>query len=659
MERIGDFDADQIEFGHLGPIPYVRTDGIGDPNARLIFRVGMADEPLERRGVTHLLEHLVLNRFRDTHLQFNGSTGATLTEFYCIGRASTTGPFLSQVISALAGSFEPGPVEHEANVLRAEAATKEQTPFDGLLRQRFGLMSYARPTLTEYWLERAHPDDLRAWAERFFTAGNCVLVVEGPELPDIDVAPLPVADPEPAPSVEAGRLGTGWYDRRPGPVLGLAGVERSTAAALAAGYLHLQLIDNLRHDGGHAYAPFTEYDPVSADQAMVVFGSDTGGDDQTVAATGVLDTLDQLIDEGPPAAVIERFRQRVDAAAETNQLRRATFEGAARDLVFGCDTLLATDEWRRRQVDATDEDIVEALTRIRSDALYSMPPQVDVERQHVRPAPPLADRSYGGQVHRPEEYSDIIEIGRRGGLTWRDGLSVTSIWSDTAQAIHTYDDGTWVLLDDRGAGIVVRPTVWPSSDEIWRAAIALVPPERQFRVGCRFDLPIFPPSRADLRVFDTAMAQADERWDGSQPTNRLYVRGGIVLSWLADRELLAGWVERAGRDHLAAYRQGRIGAADLYERFDGVLASDMVLPSVNDDLAKLYAESRKPRIRQVWDSVAGADGPWFADTPELVEQAHELIDKVVFGRRLGRSKAPAVTRRPEARVASGGGVSTG
>ena len=56
-------------------VPVLLGPTAGPMQAGLVFRVGFADEPLARRGITHLLEHLALYPLGLGDYHFNGTTG--------------------------------------------------------------------------------------------------------------------------------------------------------------------------------------------------------------------------------------------------------------------------------------------------------------------------------------------------------------------------------------------------------------------------------------------------------------------------------------------------------------------------------------------------------------------------------------------------------
>lgn len=652
MRVVGDLGADQIEFGELNGVPYIRTDGLGDPHVALRFRVGMADEPLEHRGITHMLEHVVLHQFRDSHLQFNGTTGISLTSFYCLGGPKSATPFLEGILDAVASRFEADQVAHESQVLKAEAATRSTSPEDLLLRERFGADGYGSASFPEYWLDQANPDELHEWSRRFFNASNCTLIVHGPELPNIDFSQLPDGSFQPTPEVKANRNETGFYIRTPGPVLGLGCIERSTAASAAASHLGMRLQSKIRFGAGDAYAPFAAYDPISDSHALLAFGSDFGDGNPGPVAVAVMDTIDELIDTGPTDEEVDRLRLRLEAAEETTQIRRITFDSAAEQLTFRSEEILASTEWRRRASEVAKGEISEVLRTVQSESVYSLPLNAEVTHPRFLAKPAMSDRSVGGQVHVSNGYSDRMEIGRNGaGLTFSDGDVTITMTSETARALLTFDDGAWVLIDDRAASIAFQPTIWHTRRELRKAAEALVADRAIMRVGLRFRIPLFPLGSTSEMVFDIVEQLADD-WDNALPISRAFVRGGVILTWLADRNLLAKWVEDGASEDLKEYRDGRMGAADLYQALDGILASDMVLPKGNDALNRLFG-GKKPRVDGVWESMVAAGGRWFMDSPELVDQAHGLIDKAIRGVPLGRRAKTEPVSAPATRVASG------
>lgn len=63
-----------------GNVPAFWTESGDEMTAGLVFRVGMADEQLARRGITHLIEHLALYPLGPSaRMHYNGQVDAVTT----------------------------------------------------------------------------------------------------------------------------------------------------------------------------------------------------------------------------------------------------------------------------------------------------------------------------------------------------------------------------------------------------------------------------------------------------------------------------------------------------------------------------------------------------------------------------------------------------
>ena len=507
-----------------------------------------------------------------------------------------------------------------------------------------------------YWLEAPAAESLGGWARQSFTRANACLVVHGPALPDVDFSVLSQGQFLETPTLTDGRRGTRFFERRQGPVIGLADIPRSTAAATAVGYLQLRLVDRIRGQAGLSYAPFASYSAITGNHALVTYGADAAGQHESVVAQTVLSVLESLIDGGPSEDEQERMAGMLAHAEEMSHGRRAVFEAAGEALAFRCEAI-AGDELRRRREAATSQDIQEALLEIRDRSLYSMPQQVELTSPQPVLYRGLSDVVLDGSRHRAVDGGSTLVALERRGMSYIEPNLALTITIDTAQAVLTYGDGTVLLLDDRGAAIILRPRMWRDLPRLRQVALSLVGPNDVIPNGFRYDIPYFTGQGPD-RVFDVASHQLqDSRWDDTLPRSRIFVLGGVLLSWLADRELLADWVEVEGRAWLDRYRSGDLGAADLYAHLGGILASDMVNSAGNEVLNRLYFTSGSPKqtalLDKVWSEITPRGSCWIADEPALVDAAHERINTHALPSKVFRRAAPfPVTRRPTARVSS-------
>ena len=71
------------------------------------------------------------------------------------------------------------------------------------------------------------------------------------------------------------------------------------------------------------------------------------------------------------------------------------------------------------------------------------------------------------------------------------------------------------------------------------------------------------------------------------PVNRSYVPGGYLLTFLVFHDLVSDWFLTEARRSIARLRRREITGPDLYHRWGGVLASDMVSDTGNEFLFHL------------------------------------------------------------------------
>src|SRR5262245_15752365 len=82
-------------------IPTFLAEAPGSVAAGLVFRVGVCDEALPVRGITHLCEHMALSTFDRRDYAFNGFVTPNLTHFVVQGSPDQVVRHLSDVAEAL------------------------------------------------------------------------------------------------------------------------------------------------------------------------------------------------------------------------------------------------------------------------------------------------------------------------------------------------------------------------------------------------------------------------------------------------------------------------------------------------------------------------------------------------------------------------------
>lgn len=229
-------------------VPVAFTPGDGPMTAGLVFRVGRADEPLARSGLTRLTQRLV----------GEGEVGPVTTTFRVRGDADEVVRFLDGVCRGLT-DLPVDDLEALRAVLITEDSARVMGPSEKLTLWRYGYRGHGLPSLDEPGLHAITADELRGWAARFFTAANAMLWITGGAVPAGLRLPLPGGDVRiPAPEAVSMVAETPAFVLDPdgGTVALQAIVRRGPAATYAARLLHRILgsatVTCTPRDGEHA-----------------------------------------------------------------------------------------------------------------------------------------------------------------------------------------------------------------------------------------------------------------------------------------------------------------------------------------------------------------------------------------------------------------------
>ena len=139
---------------------------------------GHADEPLARRGITHLIEHLALFSHGVADYHYNGTTGVEHTFFTMQGDESDIVAFLNGVCTGLR-DLPMHRLATEKEILRTEENGRGESAADALALWRHGARDHGMPGYPEWGLTGITPDDLRAWTARYFNRQNAALWIAG------------------------------------------------------------------------------------------------------------------------------------------------------------------------------------------------------------------------------------------------------------------------------------------------------------------------------------------------------------------------------------------------------------------------------------------------------------------------------------------------
>ncbi|BAL85906.1 hypothetical protein AMIS_6860 [Actinoplanes missouriensis 431] len=496
----------QIE---VGGIPTVLAPTTGQMHAGLAFRVGFADEPLARRGITHLVEHLALHAFGVADYHYNGATGTEYTFFHMQGAEADIVAFLNGVCTAL-NDLPMHRLPTEKEILRTEENTRGEGPTEALPLWRHGARDYGVATYPEWGLSGITPDDLRAWVAHYFTVENAVLWIAGPAVPaGLDLR-LPHGSRRPAPAPSSALPVRPAYFPGPSNVVAWdAVVERSTSAGVFSGVLERALFRSLRQESGLSYTVQAGYEPRAGGRAVITAFADALPEKQGAVLGGFVDVLASfrlgLVDEADVTAVVN---QRVEelTRAEENGTR---LPGQAFNLLAG--RPVQTVENLIAEVRAvTAADVAAVASAAFADGLLMTPGRTGADWAGYTPAPRDSDSVVDGTRYPSLEDQGVTFVaGDRGVSVVGDGSAAT-VFYDQCSVLLTWPDGARRFVGHDGIQVTFEPSMYANGHAVVPALDARVPRELWAAMPARDPRRIPVPNPA--AVAPPAEAPAGKAW---------------------------------------------------------------------------------------------------------------------------------------------------
>lgn len=124
-------------------------------------------------------------------------------------------------------------------------------------------------------------------------------------------------------------------------------------------------------------------------------------------------------------------------------------------------------------------------------------------------------------------------------------------------------------------------------------------------------------------IYDKAKYHFSGKWPAGLDPAQAYVHSGLFLGWLIERGLGSEFFQREAAEEIRRFRARKLTAPKLFERFDGVLTSDMLSPEGNA-FAREYFELESGPYATEYDQLL-ADG---LDTPYHVADTWENYDRL-------------------------------
>jgi hypothetical protein len=476
----------EVTRAEIDGVPVLWSDLPDRVAACLLFRVGWADEPLARRGLTHLVEHLALTRGGgEPAYERNGFTTATLTGFVMTGTLEQAVDFLHGVVRGLT-DLALDRLDHEVQVLRAEEHARQRGVVELLLARRFGAVGFGTGAYEQLGLNGVRPELVTGWRDRWFTAGNAILWISQRPPEGLRLR-LPTgrraATPEVRPlSLQLPAIVT---NRGSGFAIGMTG-PRGVETAVATSILDHHVRRTLRHELGLSYSAGAASESLDASTVHIVLTADNAPGREDETGDAIVAALRDVAGTGPSPEDVERSRAMMRVGL-TQSGRRALGLGeldtAARNHLVG----RTHPSWAAvvAEYDVIGpEQVAVAAARMAWTAIMVAPPGVSPRAMQFQPYPDWsADVVAGTTLARRATVPGGAPEGARlvagdDGVSLLDaaGHAVTVRFAQCAAVLRGVA-GHRRLIGEDGFSIVFLPEEWESAELLSRSIEERVPAE--------------------------------------------------------------------------------------------------------------------------------------------------------------------------------------
>ncbi|MEU4217380.1 insulinase family protein [Actinoplanes sp. NPDC026623] len=499
-------------------VPALIAPTAGPLQAGLMFRVGRADETLSRAGITHLLEHLVLHPMGLADYHYNGATAPVTTYFHMQGPEKDVAGFLSGVCDALS-ALPLDRLETEKAILRTEHGSRTPHVTEPMALWRYGARGHGLIGYPEFGLHMITPDDLSAWAARYFTRDNAVLWITGSDVPAGLTLRLPAGERQAVPAASSALPVTPAYFSGGSRTVALdAVVRRRTAAGVFAGVLERELFRGLRQEGGLSYTASADYNPRGDGYAVVTALADALPEKQDAVLGGFIDVLAKLrvgrIEPADLAAVVARRADALDNA----EVSATRLPSLALALLTG-EPQPSAEELAAELRNVTVADVHEVAEEALGSALLMVPAGRSADWAGFAAAPSVSDGAVDGQAYRSLEGSDARLVVGEQGVSLAGPQEAITVRFDQCAVVLAWPDGCRTLIGEDAISLTVEPTLFAGGAAVPPVIDAAVPPH------LRVDMPARDPSSIPVPDPDRYSRPPGVRPLGSRL--RLWQRAGV------------------------------------------------------------------------------------------------------------------------------------
>ena len=454
----------------------------------LTFRVGVTDEAMSQRGITHLIEHLVLKGLGEKAYRYNGMVDGLFARFFMSGRAGDLVEFFNHVSAALR-ALPMDRIVQESAVLRAESARRPVEWLSAMYAYRYGFRSWGLLAADELGLVEPRPERLEQWIATYFSTSNAALWLSG-ALPaglrielDEGRRMLP-GEPEPVLTALPA-----WVTQKAnGLGITITG-QRSTELRLITHVLQRRAQSELR-DSGLSYSVQLSYEPQTKNRAHIGLWADALPANMGKVGAVLMAVVDQLAEQGPRSEELEQYIGAVERTHEDPEALVGWLAATASDGLLDAPALDWGgwfDELRQVTPEAARLSLASALP----SALLMVPPEVEPPAGRFTAVPRWSEGRVTGittglRLGLSTAGRNIrLTVGDDGVTLAHDERRIITVWFRQCAAMLTWKDGSRTLFGEDASRLHLCPRDWPNGASIIRWIDRHVAADRVVPMGDR------------------------------------------------------------------------------------------------------------------------------------------------------------------------------
>ena len=506
-----------------------------------MFGVGVRNEALSTSGITHAVEHLALHALGPQSYAWNGAVGPVSTRFLVAGRSEDVIDFLLFVARQLR-NLPVERLEEELRILQIEGKGREYGQVQADVATRFGPNDVGLIGWPEYGLFRLDADELRRWADHWFSAQNAVLWIAGPLPSGLRLDELPQGQPvsrSGAPRVLPPPRS--WLRERARSVsISVMSTGERWGTGPAMQIARERAMDRLRRRDAISYQIDTARLRIGDGRSLDVLHADGSEGSYRRVFDGLTAILEEFADGGPNNDELERFRQARRQFLDDPQAVTATLDNAAERHLLGLGDL-TLDQVEERFDQLTTQDLRDDLAAVLPTALAIGPLPAGESIAGWHEHEDWSPNRFSGVEYQPiegREHGTLI-VGPD-GLSWvRDPNRVRSVAWDEVLASVASDGGVRQVIGKTGVSVVVAPWNWQRGHELTERVDGSIDPTLCVPMGdgaphYRVN-PDDPDSLRDFRWLGTVIGARHD----SVPVDLVFDTDGIFLLYFGFRKTSA------------------------------------------------------------------------------------------------------------------------